>query len=516
MSSNSLKNNSLSVAEIRAIDENAEFLGVPRLLLMENAGRAIVEEIAKRFEPRDLEVLILAYIGNKGGDGFVVARQLASLGSKVTVILLERPERIASKEARLNFEALLKMERSIRLIIAPDSAELKKTRELFEEADVIVDALLGTGIRGPLREPVLTAVEAINASGKFVVSIDVPTGVDPDTGEVSGKAVTANLTITHHKPKKGFANPEAKPYLGELVVASIGIPPEAEFFAGPGDLRMAVKKRSPTSHKGENGRVLIVGGSKDFSGAPALAALAALRAGVDLAYIAAPSSTANAIRSFSPNLIVCSYPGEYLTEKAFPMIEKLLPRCDAVAVGPGLGLEAETMDSCLTLIEKCSSLGLPMVVDADAIKALARNTEVVKESTTVITPHAGEFKILTGVMLPSEAEDWEKRIEVVKENAGRLGVTLLLKAHYDIITDGERVKVNRTGSPGMTVGGTGDVLTGITLAFLAQGASPFRAAVAAAFINGYAGELLSKKMGYHFTALDLVETLPEAFSHFNL
>ena len=506
----------LSTSEIRAIDENAEYLGVSRRLLMENAGRAVADTISKRVDVKGKKVLIVSYVGNKGGDGFVAARHLACRGADVTVLLLAKPEAIATDEAKSSFNAITNMEFSVKIIQAADVESLKAHENLFSEADVIVDAMLGTGVKGVLKPPISTAVELINKSGKQVFSIDVPTGLNPDTGEVHGVAVKASVTVTHHCLKKGFEKPIAKEYLGEVEVSDIGIPPEAELFAGPGDVRSVYRVRSPYSHKGENGVVLVVGGSKWYTGAPAHAALAALRSGVDLAIVAAPSAVANTIRSFSPDIIVHPYEGDVLNDRAVEEIVKELDRFNSVIVGPGLGYTPEVAEASLKLIEEVVRKK-PCVIDADALKALRGNPSVVRERAVILTPHAGEFFMLTGQKLPREEnQGWKDRIPIVREWAFKLGCTMLLKSHYDVISDGERIKVNRTGTPAMTVGGTGDTLTGIIAAFLAWGAEPFKAAVAGAFVNGLAGELVESEVGHHMLASDVVDKIPLIFKKLGL
>ncbi|MEM3072549.1 MAG: NAD(P)H-hydrate epimerase, partial [Candidatus Bathyarchaeia archaeon] len=285
----------------RLIDLNADYLGVSDRQLMENAGRAVAEEIAHRF-PVGSEVVVYAGIGRNGGDGLVAARHLACRGFKVKVLLLGSGERIRDNLTWLNYQAVRNMRFTVELVEVRDSRELKPVK-----ADVIVDSLLGTGVKGVLREPMLTAVKTLNDSEGFKVSVDVPSGVDSDTGQVLGEAVKADLTLTFHRLKIGLK--EASSFCGELKVVDIGIPPEAEFTAGPGDLALVARARSPESHKGDFGRLLVIGGSEVYTGAPALAALAALRVGVDLAYVAAPEETAKTISSFTPDLITIKMEG---------------------------------------------------------------------------------------------------------------------------------------------------------------------------------------------------------------
>jgi len=289
-----------------------------------------------------------------------------------------------------------------------------------------------------------------------------------------------------------------------VVVRDIGLPPQIERLAGPGDVLMVVKPRPPEAHKGQFGRLLVVGGSEVFSGAPALVALAALRAGVDLAYVAAPERTAYAISSMSPSLITVKLEGDHLQPRNMAAIRRYLKVATAAVVGPGLGTERETGDAVEEALVVMEGAGVPLLLDADGIKAFAGFRRRVG-LPMVLTPHAGEYQLLTGKELPG---DLEERGEAVRETARELGAVVLLKGHVDVISDGERVKFNMTGNPGMTVGGTGDVLSGIVGALLAQGAAPFEAAVAGAFVNGAAGDFVREERGYHMLPTDLLDWIP--------
>lgn len=504
--------------ESRALDENAEFLGISRLQLMENAGKGTVEALKRKMDLGGKRVLIVSYIGNKGGDGFVVARHLAYFGVHVDVILLSKPDQILTEEARRNFSILERLSDSVHLFIAPTPQDLLLLKEKFESADVIVDAMLGTGIKGAPREPINTALNLSNQSKAYKVAIDVPTGVDPATGNSWKDAFKADLTVTHHRPKVGLTKEQAKAFVGSIEVVNIGLPPEAELYAGPGDLRIAIRARDPYSHKGENGRVLVVGGSFKYVGAPSLAAMAALKVGVDLVVVAVPAYIAPIVKSFSPDLIVHPLPShEVLDMQSIEILKDEAERADAVVLGMGLGLEEGTKEAVRAFVEYLNKEGKPAVVDADALKALGEVRDGLRFKRAVLTPHAGEFLLLTGEALPEERQvGWRGRLEIVMRWASRLNATILLKSRYDIITDGLRFKVKTIGNPGLTVGGTGDVLSGITGAIISRGCDPYRAAVAASFINSYAGDMLAAEVGYRYTAKDLVDRIPSALRKFGL
>jgi NAD(P)H-hydrate epimerase len=467
---------------------------------MENAGHQVALEIASKFRPEN-SILIFCGLGGNGGDGFVAARHLASMGFKVTVILAGKAGDIFSKEALENWKALQFLKEAVAIHEVYDGTIVPETT-----AEVIIDALLGTGTKGKLRPPILQLIQKINAMTAFKVAVDVPTGIEADTGEVLGEAVKANLTITFHRTKKGFE--DAKEYVGELIVKDIGLPREFEKFAGPGDVLLALKPRPSESHKGDFGRLLVIGGSETFSGAPALVALAALRTGVDLAYVAAPEQTACAISAMSPDMITIKLEGKHLNHGNIPALRAHIKTVNAIVLGPGLGLHSETKEAVEALIDAIESARKPLLLDADGLKAFAEFKRKLRVPL-VLTPHGGEYAILSGEKLP---EDLKEKVSEVQKTAVELGATVLLKGPVDIISDEKHLKLNFTGNPGMTVGGTGDVLSGIAGAFLAQGIDPFEAAVAGAFVNGAAGDFVFADKGYHMVATDLMEHIPHVLN----
>jgi hydroxyethylthiazole kinase-like uncharacterized protein yjeF len=492
--------NYVTSTEMRALELNVEYFGVSRLQLMENAGHNVALEIASRFRP-DKSVAIFCGLGGNGGDGFVAARHLSSKGFKVKVILAGKTRQIAHKETLENWKALQFLEESVPIHEVYDSSLIPEVN-----AEIVIDALLGTGTKGKLRPPILQLVRKINGINAFRVAVDVPTGIDADTGEVLGKAVKANLTITFHKTKKGLEN--AKDYIGELVVKDIGIPKEFENLAGPGDVLFVTKPRPRKSHKGDFGRLLIIGGSETFSGAPALVALAALRAGVDLTYVAAPAKTAYAISSMSPNLITVKLDGEHLNPSNVSSLRRYIEIANAVVLGPGLGLHTEAREFVRAIVEVVEGAGKPLLLDADGLKAFAEFKKPLNVPL-VLTPHAGEYAVLAGEKLP---ENFNERVAVVQRTAAELAAVVLLKGAVDIICDGKSFKLNFTGNAGMTVGGTGDVLSGVVGVFLAQQIDPFEAAVAGAFVNGAAGDFVFEEKGDHMVSTDLLEWIPHVLN----
>lgn len=488
--------NEVSSRDMVALELNAKHFGISHLQLMENAGSAVAGEVIKRAKKG--RCVVFCGCGKNGGDGFVAARHLFSLGFKVTVLLIGREGSIEYENCRRNWEAI-KCLRGIETIQCADSSLIPS----IKRSDVVIDALLGIGIKGDLRPPLLQAVQAINEIKGYKVSIDVPTGIDPDSGKVMGSAVRADLTVTFHRAKVGLS--KAKRHTGEIVVRDIGLPSEIESYVGPGDLYLVEKGRPMEAHKGDFGRLMIIGGSDVYSGAPALAAMAALRTGVDIVYIAAPEKTAYGISSMSPNLITIKLRGEILGPKSVATIRGWLEKADALIVGPGLGLHKDTVQSVWSVLQIMERMRLPVLLDADGLKAFAQARRKFKIPNLVLTPHAGELRMLTGEEPPKRLEGRSKE---VRAKAKEIGAVILLKGNVDVISDGARVKYNFTGNPGMTVGGTGDTLSGIVGAFLAQGFDPFESACAGAFVNGAAGDMAAEELGYHLVPMDIVQRIP--------
>jgi yjeF C-terminal region, hydroxyethylthiazole kinase-related/yjeF N-terminal region len=485
--------------DMMVADANADAMGIPRTSLMENAGRCLSNVIINHKEP--CKVAIYAGNGGNSGDGFVAARYLINRGFEVEVFLLSDPALIKSSETRLNWEVLQSINQGtspLRLEVVRDSSNLQST-----DADVVVDALLGTGVRGNLREPVSTAVDIINQSEGFKVAVDVPTGVDPASGMVTDKAVHADVTITFHKVKVGLKIASVE-YVGNIEVGDIGIPAEAELFTGPGDL-LRIKKRDDESHKGQNGKVLVIGGSREYSGAPALAALASLAAGADIVVVACPKELSTVIRSYSPDIIVHPLSSDFLNPKDTDELVKISENFDTVVIGCGIGRESET---ALAVNDLVVEIEKPMVIDADALKLVGPGVLPRRVHETVITPHAGEFREFSGMGAPPNLQD---KIRVVKEVSRESEATVLLKGAVDIIARNDKLKLNSTGNPGMSVGGTGDCLAGLTGALLAQGHDSFEAAFLGAYINGRAGDLALEEYGYNFSATDLLTYIPRIF-----
>jgi NAD(P)H-hydrate epimerase len=463
-----------------AVDRNAAALGVPLRALMESSGNAVARRVRELTDPGDSVALVCGR-GNNGGDALVAARFLDDRA--VTVHLLGRPESITTDIARANWDALEQAE-------IPTETVADSRAFALESPDLIVDAMLGTGITGDLREPEASVARAINDAAAPVLAVDVPSGVDADSGAPGANAVDAEHVVTFHDRKPGIVNHP------DVAVADIGIPAAAEELVGPGDLDVL---GAGGSQKGENGRTYVIGGGP-YTGAPALAAGASLSAGADLAFVACPEPVFDAIAGYSEDLIVQPYGdgADHLTPEQVPDLVDVAERHDDIVVlGPGLGRHPETEEAARQFLADFSGTA---VVDADA---LALVPDVETGADLVLTPNSSELDELGG----PDVEDIATHTDEIRDLAAELDQTILAKGAQDVISDGERVRRCRAGTPGMTVGGTGDTLAGIVAALLSR-AEPFEAACVGSYVNGRAAELLDRGAGLRAT--ELQETIPEA------
>jgi len=471
----------LTGSEMAVVDRNAAALGVAQKQLMESSGNAIASVVREHASENDT-VSIVAGRGNNGGDAFVAARFLEEFD--IHVQLLGRPSTITTEIARENWGALQESEY--------DTTEIRDSSAFaFDSPDIIVDAMLGTGIAGALREPAATAANAMNEADATVISVDVPSGLDAKTGELGSNAVEPDLVVTFHDTKPGLDDLDAT-----VTVADIGIPDAAETFVERGDLLRL--SRDPESHKGDHGEVLVIGGGP-YAGAPALAGQAALRAGADLVRITCPTSVAHEVQGYSEDLILRPMQGlEFEPGHVGPVME-FAAQHDSLVIGPGLGDEEGTLEAVEAILEAFDGTA---VVDADALQVVPG---IETEATLICTPHQGELVQMGG----RTSDDWEERRDLVSEFAAKLDHTLLVKGNYDIVSNGERTRVSRTGNPGMTVGGTGDILAGVTGALAAQ-LEPLDAAAIGALVNGTAGDIVAEERGDGLLASDLLDAIPIA------
>jgi hydroxyethylthiazole kinase-like uncharacterized protein yjeF len=463
----------------KVLDVNARYFGLETLVLMENAGRGVADEVSRRYG-NGKKIGIFCGLGNNGGDGFVVARHLMN-SNDVTLYLLGNPREINTEEARRNWKVLENTD--LKKISIRDSTDLP--RYDFGELDVVVDGMLGTGLAGVPREPYKSTILKINETKSKKVCIDIPSGYG---SEVSMKS---DLILSFHFPKCEGAE-----------VLTLGIPQDMENRIGPGDVQI-LRRRASDAHKGQAGRVMVVGGSSFFRGALEYAGKAAAKI-ADLVYHCSPQPCAGAVERI-PDFLGTCLEGEFLVEGHLPEILKRVNayRCDSILLGPGLGLGPEIgiMDETKKVV-----IGLvkglkekKIVIDADGLNAIVEDLDILRENV-ILTPHRGEFRKLSGR---------EPTAKNVTDFARKYRCIVVLKAPVDIVSNGTITKFNFTGNPGMATGGTGDVLSGAIAGF-AAGNEPFEACLAATFVTGLSGDFVREEKGYYFTATDVVEKLSEA------
>jgi len=505
-----------TAAEMRALDARAiRDLGIPGPRLMDAAGSGAAALIARWHAPiRRKSVVVVCGKGNNGGDGFVVARRLRARGAAVRVLLLGRRADVRGDAAN----ALARWRGRIEEITT--AREIDGLARALDGAAVVVDALLGTGLTGPARDPVARAIEAIDRAGQAgtpVIALDLPSGVGSDHGALLGATVRAARTVTFVGLKRSLLLYPAAAYAGRVEIVDIGVPAEAvrqgiaTWRLEPADARPLFPARAGDAHKGRFGHLLVVAGSLGKTGAAALAGRAALRAGVGLCTIAAPDSQQPIIAAQVPEYMTESLPETSARSLSLATRDQVLALArgmDAVALGPGLSLDPETQELARTLIRE---LERPMVVDADALSALAGHLDLLRHAAgpRALTPHPGEMARMMGISIEQVQAD---RIEIARGFARDHRVALALKGAGTVIAgpDGH-VAINPTGNPGMAKGGSGDVLTGIVGALLARDIDAVTALRGGCYLHGLAGDVAVRDRGeYAMIASDLIESLPAA------
>ena len=507
----------LNTQQMREADRRTiEDVGIPSIVLMENAGRQAVAAMEAAFEGLpNSRVGVLCGRGNNGGDGFVVARTLIQRGIETMVFLLGSVSEVRG-DARTNLEVLGRIGLTVVEITSAQEWELHFSE--ISECDLLVDALLGTGFHGHLTGILETVVADVNDLAVPVVAIDLPTGLSADTHEVGSDAIVAAMTITLAAPKIPLVLPPADTHAGDLVIADIGIPlPLLDEVDGPyielltrERMRELVSVRTPEAHKGDFGHVLIVAGSMGRTGAAHLAALGALRSGAGLVTVATSRACVPIVASMSPEYMTLAL--EETPEGAvdFAALDRVLDfKCDVMAIGPGLGTAPSTAAFVQGLVERS---GVPLVLDADALNAFAGDPDrlVARDGLeVVITPHPGEMARLLDRTVDLVQKD---RLGAAREFAASHRVHVVLKGHRTVIAGPEdRAFINLTGNPGMATGGTGDVLTGMIAAFLAQLLDPEAACKVGVYLHGSAGDLAEAEEGEtSLIATDLVAHIGEA------
>ncbi len=510
----------LTARAMREADrQTIEALGLPGRVLMETAGRGAAEVAVRMLGTvAGRTVVCLCGRGNNGGDGFVLARVLHAQGGHVHVVTLADVSAM-SDDAAANYRLLEQLAEAdpakrLRLHRLTDLAELDR----LPPADLYVDALLGTGLSSPLRSPIRELVLWLNERTAPVLAIDIPTGLDSDTGQVQGAAVAATRTVTMGALKVGLLLGEGPRLCGAIDVIEIGIPryvleqvarqPGCAWRATDALVRRWLPRRAHDAHKYSAGLALIVAGSREFTGAPVMAAMAAARIGAGYVLCACPSDVRPILATKLTEVALVGLPeterGGIKQEEAFDVLNDWLNRARALLVGPGLGRHPDTQRFIRVLLERTT---LPTIIDADGLNALAGCSELIRQHAQgrwILTPHTGEFRRLAGDV------DLTRRIEIVQQYAQAWNCVLLLKGMPSVVgwPDGT-AWINATGNPALATAGTGDVLAGLCVGLMAQGLSPTQAAVCALHVGGAAADRYASHYGTaSMMALDLLAHLP--------
>lgn len=449
------------------IDSNCKYYGLDTPLLMENAGRGVASEIEKRFGTRN-KIAVFCGLGNNGGDGFVAARYL-SKENRVTVYLIGDPDDI-KEGAALSKWALLK-HLNIEKINIRDSCDIEKIRPEFE---IYIDAIFGVGVKGSLRHPYSDVINRINEINGIKISIDV-----------ASPYFIPNVVLSLHTPKEDAT-----------TVIDIGIPKEFNSFTGPGYVNK-LNMRQKDSHKGDNGRILVIGGSKEYHGAPIYASLAASYLS-DLVYVASPKKCSKVIKSYSPDMIVFPTEKDHFIHEDIELLKNLSEKADSILLGVGIGRDPETVETVLEFMKGVSCKKI--IIDADGLYAIKGNLDILKKNDVCITPHHSEYKMVFDEPLTEDN---------ILINSEKYQITIVSKGEVDLISDGKKIIKNFTGNAGMTTGGTGDILSGFITAFATKG-TILEAACAGTFLNGIAGDITAEEMGMNFRSSDMLERISKA------
>lgn len=509
-----------TAAEMRQLDRMAlDTYGIPGEVLMENAGAQVVRVLWQEYP--DLQarrVAVLCGHGNNGGDGFVIARYLHNAGVPVAAFLVGARATIRG-EARVHLDILARLNVAVQEVATSEAIQDIGAR--LSEYDVLIDALLGTGLKAEVGGLFRELIAAMNAAGRPIVSVDIPSGLSADAGTILGEHVRADLTVTMALPKRGLLLYPAAEHVGKLVVVDIGFPATVRdhesvrcHLLRAHEIASAFRPRAADTHKGTYGHVLVVAGGIGKTGAGALASIAALRTGAGLVTFGVPRSLNAAMEAKLTEVMTIPMPEcdeGLLGTAAAKHILELLDGMSALVIGPGLGTHPETVRCIHDVLRQTH---VPAVVDADGINALALNPDILREARAplILTPHPGELARLSKTTTAKIQAD---RLVATQEAAQVHSAVVVLKGAHTIIAEPQgAVYINPTGNPGMATAGTGDVLCGMIGAFIGQRWEPGMAARVAVFAHGLAGDLAAARVGERsMVASDLIEALPRAFQH---
>jgi NAD(P)H-hydrate epimerase len=502
--------------QMQELDRKAiEAYRIPGIVLMENAGRGATEVISNTFpDLQKMKIAIVAGKGNNGGDGFVIARYLLNRRISVKVYLLADSKGLRG-DAETNFQIFQRMKGEV--ISVPSSKDYQKVKKELEKFDLLIDAIFGTGLDAEVRGYYREVIDHLNTLQKPIVAIDIPSGLDANTGKPFGTAVRASLTITFGLPKIGHVISPGLDYVGKLKLVDIGLPKKLveeeriqTYLLENDEIRGWLSTpRRPDTHKGDYGHLLVIAGSVGKTGAAAMTCETALRIGAGLVTLAIPKSL-NAIMEVKLTEVMTEplpeTPKQTLSLRAFSSILRLCENKKAVIIGPGIGTFKETQSLILKLIK---TLNLPIILDADGLTALATQPKTLPTTnrSLILTPHPGEMaKLIRST--PKDVQ--EDRISISRNFAQSHHVHLVLKGHRSLIaTPKGEVFINPTGNPGMASGGTGDVLTGMIGGLICQGFDILQSLQMAVYLHGLAGDEMAQELGEKsLIARDIIEKIP--------
>lgn len=495
----------VTTSQMKDIEEYAiNTLKIPSIILMENAAHSVTQQCTEY-----KNITIFAGKGNNGGDGLAIARQLVSLGHSVTVVFMGDTSK-ATPDCLLNLNILKKMD--VPIIYYTD----RDLTSLVSSSDLIIDAIIGTGLTNNLRKPILNIVNTINTYSKYTIAVDCPTGINSDTGAICGNAVYAHKTVTFHAPKLGLMLYPAYEHIGELIIGDISISDNSKTcynMLTPKEAQNLLPVRPQYSNKGTFGKSYIFAGCEHMTGACVISAASAYRVGSGLVNGCVVKSVADVLHNLLPEAVTTILPdiNGHLCFDSFDVIYPQLSKATAIALGSGIGVTNDTKEFVSKLL---TAVSCPVVLDADGLNCIADNVDLLKEvnSDVVITPHLGEMSKLTNLTVSYISNNL---IDTAKNFAYKYNVIVVLKDTHTIIAnpDGE-IYINTTGNSSMSKGGTGDCLTGVITGLISQGLSPYHSAILGTYLNGIAGEIASDDLTeYGVLALDISNHLPQVINY---
>lgn len=494
--------------EMKKIDDyTIHHIGIPSMVLMERAALALTQEIVKRPFIKNEKVLILCGTGNNGGDGIAIGRLLKSQDIKVQVIILGKKNKLSQETSQQ-----LQIAKNLSVPIY-EYNEINVLAEI-EESDVIIDAIFGTGLSREIEGEIGCVIDKVNNEDAFVFSVDIPSGISSDCGKVLGKAIQANITVTFGLPKVGILMYPGAEYTGEVKIVDIGFPKEAyeqikaKHFIYDKTYTKFLPKRKSRSNKGTYGKILVVAGSVNMSGAAYLSAFAAYRTGAGLVRILTEEENRTILQTNLPEAILTTYSvedGDVRAESIVDVQEAII-WADVIIIGPGLGIEEKTKTLLKMVLQVSKG---PIIIDADGLNVSADQMNLLRvNQPLIITPHPGEMARLVKVPIKAVLEDIiSYGIQLSKEYEL---ICVLKDARTIVANEKEEVFINTSGNHGMATAGAGDVLTGIIGALIGQGLDPYAAACLGVYIHGKAGDLAKRKLStYSLTARDIIEAISQ-------